>query len=57
MAVVDDTTTVYLLLSGILDAAKEIEKLDKKQAEAKAKVGRSSLALLATYRSVALGLW
>ncbi len=39
MAVVDDTTTVYLLLTGILDAAKEIEKLGKKQAEAEARVG------------------
>jgi hypothetical protein len=39
VAVVDDVTTVYLLLSGILDANKEIEKLGKKQAEAQDRVG------------------
>lgn len=39
VAVVDDATTVYLLLTGILDASKEIEKLGKKQAEAQGKVG------------------
>lgn len=38
VAVVDETTTVYLLLSGILDANKELEKLGKKQADTQGKV-------------------
>jgi valyl-tRNA synthetase len=31
VAVVDDMTTIYLNLSGILDATKELEKLGKKE--------------------------
>jgi valyl-tRNA synthetase len=34
VAVVDDVTTVHMALAGILDAAKEIEKLDKREADA-----------------------
>jgi valyl-tRNA synthetase len=38
VAIIDETTTVYLALAGILDAAKEIEKLAKKEAEAVTRV-------------------
>lgn len=33
MAIVDESTTAYLDLRGVLDPAKEVEKLRKKQAE------------------------
>lgn len=39
IAVVDESTTVYLSLSGILDAAKELEKLTKREQEISDKVG------------------
>ncbi|KAL6782093.1 TSV2 [Auxenochlorella protothecoides x Auxenochlorella symbiontica] len=38
VAVVDDATTLYLSLAGILDAGKEVEKLAKKEAEAAARI-------------------
>ncbi|PRW56769.1 valine--tRNA ligase isoform A [Chlorella sorokiniana] len=38
VAIVDDVTTVYLSLSGVLDAAKELEKLGKREADAAGKV-------------------
>ncbi len=36
MAVVDDTTTAFLDLRGVLDAGKEVQKLQKKRAEVRA---------------------
>ena len=33
VAIVDNTTTAYLDLRGVLDSAKEVEKLRKKQAD------------------------
>jgi hypothetical protein len=38
VAIVDDVTTVYLSLSGVLDAAKELDKLSKREVEAAGKV-------------------
>ena len=38
MAVVDDTTTAYLDLRGVLDAGKEVQKLQKKRAEVRTKL-------------------
>lgn len=34
VAIIDELTTVYLSLSGVLDAAKELEKLGKREADA-----------------------
>ncbi len=36
VAVVDDTTTAFLDLRGVLDAGKEVQKLQKKRAEVRA---------------------
>ncbi|KAL4444290.1 hypothetical protein ABPG75_012027 [Micractinium tetrahymenae] len=38
VAIVDNLTTVYLSLSGVLDAAKELEKLGKREAEASSRL-------------------
>ena len=37
MAIVDDTTTAFLDLRGVLDPAKEVEKLTKKRADVRPK--------------------
>lgn len=38
VCIVDDTTTAHMALAGILDAAKEVEKLEKKEVEAAERV-------------------
>ncbi|EFN58150.1 hypothetical protein CHLNCDRAFT_141931 [Chlorella variabilis] len=38
VAIIDEVTTVYLSLSGVLDAAKELEKLSKREGEAVGKL-------------------
>lgn len=38
VAIIDELTTVYLSLSGVLDAAKELEKLGKREADAMTRV-------------------
>ena len=38
VAIVDDTTTAFLDLRGVLDPAKEVEKLVKKRADVRSKI-------------------
>ena len=54
VAVVDDTTTAYLDLRGVLDAGKEVQKLQKKRTEVCARDPAQDPALTTLMRTLGL---